>query len=206
MKLYTIDLYRFNFLDFSEYTDDNNDVDENNDLQPSEEPTSNGLPLPLLDPSSHECSPTHSPSGSNKQLNVQQVQIIVGQGKGKGQSPLLQSHRTSSETHLAARTQDLHMIGGQVMDRAMSSSHSGHLSLTNGLLAKELLQRGHSRSKSSGYSSPGESDSDTSRISSGGPLSSSSLPPDSLRRLVAGMGERKKGTGGQLTVSYHETA
>ena len=84
------------------------------------------------------------------------------------------------------------------MDRMMSSSHSGHLSLANGLLAKEFQQRGHSRSKSSGSSS-GDSDSGISK--SGGPLSSSSLPPDSLRRLMD-----RKGPGHQLTVSYHEAA
>ena len=102
----------------------------------------------------------------------------------------------------------------------MSSSHSGHLSLTNGHLAKELIQqRGHSRSKSSGSSS-GDSDSGIGGKSGGGsgsgggggPLSSSSLPPDSLRRLVQSMqgstlGHERKGSGGgQLTVSYHEAA
>lgn len=104
------------------------------------------------------------------------------------------------------------------MNRAMSSSHSGHLSLSNGHLAKELVEqkRGHSRSKSSGSSS-GDSDSGIGKGGSsggggggGGPLSSSSLPPDSLRRLVQsmqGMGhERKRSGGDRLTVSYHEAA
>lgn len=195
-------------MDFNEYTgDSDNDEDGDiNDPQQSEELPSNGLPLPLLDSSSLETSPVHSPSGSNRQLNMPQIEIVVGQGKGKGQSPLLHSHHTSSELHLAACPQDLnlHTTTGQGMNRAMSSSHSGHLSLTNGLLTKE---HGHSRSKSSGSSS-GDSDSGISK--GGGPLSSSSLPPDSLRRLVQsmqGMGHQRKGSGGrQLTASYHEAA
>lgn len=201
--------YRFNFLDYNEYTgDSDNDDGDINDPQQSEEPPSDGLPPPLLDSSSHETSPLHSPSSSNKQLNVPQIEIIAGHGKGKGRSPLLQSHRTGSESHLAIQPQSLHLdtTMGQRMNRAMSSSHSGNLSLTNGLLAKEDQQRGHSRSKSSGSSS-GDSDSGIGK--SRGPLSSSSLPPDSLRRLVQsmkGMGHERKGSGGQLTVSYHEAA
>ena len=212
---------RFNFLDYTEYTgDSDNDLDDDNDIndsQPSEEPPSNDLPLPLLDSSSHETSPLHSPSpssSSKKRLNVPQVEIIASHtGKGKGRSPLLQSHRTNSESHLATAhpQEELHLLDtatGQRLSRAMSSSHSGNLSLTNnGLLAKELRdhqQRGHSRSRSSGSSS-GDSDSGIGK-GGGGPLSSSSLPPDSLRRLVQsmqGMGHERKGSGGQLTASYH---
>jgi hypothetical protein len=203
-------------LDYNEYTGDSDNDDGGNadDPQQSEEPPSNGLlPLPSLDSSSCEISPPHSPSSdlssTTKQLNVPQIEVIVGHGKGKGQSPLLQSHRTGSESHLA----DTPI--GQQMNRAMSCSHSGHLSLTNGHFAKELVeQRGHSRSKSSGSSS-GDSDSGIGKggssggVGGGGPLSSSSLPPDSLRRLVQsmkGMGHERKGSGGQLTVSYHEAA
>ena len=107
---------------------------------------------------------------------------------------------------------------GLNLNRAMSSSHSGHLSLSNGHLAKELVEqkRGHSRSKSSGSSS-GDSDSGIGKGGSsrgggaggGGPLSSSSLPPDSLRRLVQsmqGMGHGRKGSGERFTASYHEAA
>lgn len=194
---------RFNFLDFNEYADDNDDNDPQQSLQ-CEDPPSNLIPFPS-DPPSHDSSPIHSQSGSSKYLNVPgpaAVQQIFGKGKGH-YSPLLQSHRTNSESYLASpQIQELHVTRAGI-NRSLSSSCSGNLALgmTNGLSEKD---RGHTRSRSSGSSS-GDSDSGhtSSKVkrAAAGPLSSSSLPPDGLKRLVM-QGKSSTLKQGQITVSY----
>lgn len=90
------------------------------------------------------------------------------------------------------------------VNRSLSSSYSG---LTNGLSAKE---RGHARTRSNGSrwedsdSGPSHALSETIRRNDG-PLSSSSLPPDGLRRLVR-QDEKASSKKDQLTVSYQEAA
>lgn len=191
-------MHRFNFLDFSEYTDDN---DENELKQPPE------LEDPPLDApiASHETSPIHSTSGSNKYLNVP----VQGFGKGKGHSPLLHSHRTNSESFLASsQVRKVHSatLG---LNRSLSSSYSGNLSLdlTNGLSA---TGQGHTRTRSSGSGWEDSDDGPSHALSKtvkkdAGPLSSSSLPPDGLRRLMGQEG-RASLQKDQLTVAYQEAA
>lgn len=188
-----LDLCRFNFLDFSEYTDDNEDSDLKLPPQLEDPP----LDIPIT---SHETSPTHSTSGFNKYLNLP----TQGFGKGKGHSPLLHSHRTNSESSLASpQARELHGAKLEV-NRSLSSSYSG---LTNGLSASE---RGHTRTRSNG-SRWEDSDNGLSHVLSetikrnGGPLSSSSLPPDDLRRLI-GQDQRAGLKKDQLSVNYQEAA
>lgn len=187
-------LVRFNFLDFSEYADTMIGDD-------TADPSHGGYKADHSGSSSSESSLTNNLSSSDKHLSVP-LHLFE---KGKGQSPLLESHRTNSESFLAY-SRDLHDGG---MNYSMSSSHSGRLNLTNGLSAKEFQEHGcgHSRSGSSGSSSTTSSGESNSGVSSSksaaaaGPLSSSSLPPGGMRRFAA---KKEKSSG--RTVSYHEAA
>ena len=186
---------RFNFLDFSEYTDDNDDGELKQPPELKDPPSDITI-------TSDEMSPVHATTVSNKYLNLP-VQRF---GKEKGHSPLLYSHRTNSESFLASpQARDLHgtKLG---VNRSLSSSYSG---LTNGLSAKE---RGHTRTKSneSGWESHNDSGLSHTLMSetikrNGGLLSSSSLPPDGLRRLM-GQDEQASLKKDQLSVSYQEAA
>ena len=190
--MYSSPFTRFKFLDFNEYTDDNG-VEQSTEDIPHHS-----------DSSSHESLPAPSSTGSDKQVNIP----VISYSKAKSHSPLLQSQRTNSESFLA-HPRD-HAPSTLGLSRALSSSHSGTLSLTNGFSPKDYQERisGHYRSKSSGSSS---GDSDTGHAPNSlkrdaGPLSSSSLPPDGMRRLTAAARRKSSKDSEPITISYQETA